>query len=339
MRKVLILLLLVLTILMTAFSCENSLQSIEPSSTSTINPGQLEATRIIHEATQRSLDLTATVITRTPSSTIPAGLLAETRTIQDSTQRAINATATASTSTPTSTFSPGLLEATRIIKEATLRAISATETAYAPTSTSPQSFGLRNENLLDDSSYLTGIPCGTPCWEGIIPGETTFSEALSIIENSEKYTDLEVSASEDTELIGAFWSPVDGESCCQMYSEDGVIVNIIIIQTTPDETLSQVIEQFGDPTYLVGETLNNNEGVFTLFYPEYLMLIYVFVDGEAGEISATSEIIGFAYFSQSRMELLTLTNDLHEWEGYQSYTAYMNSEYEVTPSVTLTPYE
>ncbi|MEQ8672786.1 MAG: hypothetical protein RLP44_26905 [Aggregatilineales bacterium] len=311
------------------------MQSIESSSTSTISPGQLEATRIIKEATQRAINATQSP---TATQTISVALLEATSTSQEATRRSFDLTATVITLTPTSMISPGLLEATRIIQQATLRAISATETAYAPTSTSTQSFGIRNENLLDDSSYLTGIPCGTPCWQGIIPGETTFSDALSIIENSEEFTDLEVRANEDTDLVGAFWSPIDGESCCQMYSTDGVTVDIIILQTTPDEMLGQVIEQFGDPTYLFGETLNDNEGVVTLFYPENLMLIYVFINGEAGEVSATSEIVGFAYFTQSRMELLTLTNDLHEWQGYQSYTAYMDSEFEVTPSVTLTPY-
>ncbi len=196
---------------------------------------------------------------------------------------------------------------------------------------------LRNENLLPDSSFLDGEPCGAPCWRGITPGETTWDDALTIIEDSEELVDLEVRASEETDVIGAIWSPVDGDSCCQMYSEDGEVVDIIILQTTPDDTMGEVVEQFGDPTYLIGETLNDDQGVFTLFYPDDLMLIYAFVAGEAGEISATSEVIGFAYFSESRMELLTLTNDLHEWEGYQGYAEYMDTDFDVTPSVTLTP--
>ena len=31
------------------------------------------------------------------------------------------------------------------------------------------------------------------------------------------------------------------------------------------------------------------------------------------------------------------TTELHRWEGYGSYSDYMEGEWEVTPSVTLTP--
>lgn len=196
---------------------------------------------------------------------------------------------------------------------------------------------LRNENLLQDSSFLTGEPCGPPCWNGIIPGETSWNDALNIVEDDESLENLETRSSDDTDVIGAIWSPVDGDSCCQMYTEDGETVDIVILQTTPANTLGEAIEQFGEPTYVIGETLNDDQGVFTLFYPDQQTLLYVFVAGESGALSETSELIGFAYFSENRMELLTLTNDLHEWEGYQSYTAYMESDFEITPSVTLTP--
>lgn len=196
---------------------------------------------------------------------------------------------------------------------------------------------LRNDKLLQDSSFLSGEPCGPPCWRGIIPGETEWNDALNIVEDDATLSDLETRSSDDTEVIGAIWGQADGDSCCQMYSETGDLVDIIILQTAPTHTLGEVVDTYGDPTYLIGETLSGNQGVFTLFYPDQQMLIYAFIAGEEGEISATSEIIGFAYFSADRMSLLTQTNDLHTWEGYQSYSAYMDGDFEVTPSVTLTP--
>ena len=196
---------------------------------------------------------------------------------------------------------------------------------------------LRNDNLLQDSSFLSGEPCGPPCWRGIIPGETDWNDALNIIEDDPTLSDLETRTSDDTEVIGAIWGQTDGDSCCQMYSESGELVDIIILQTAPTNTLGDVVETYGEPTYLIGETLSGEQGVFTLFYPEDQMLIYSFIAGENGELSEASEVIGFAYFALDRMELLMQTNDLHEWEGYQSYSAYMGGDFEVTPSVTLTP--
>ena len=76
----------------------------------------------------------------------------------------------------------------------------------------------------------------------------------------------------------------------------------------------------------------------SLVYPDVPMVVYAFVEGaEKGELSASSEVIGALYFVQEDMDLLLKTTDLHAWEGYQSYAAYIDGEFEVTPSVTLTP--
>lgn len=196
---------------------------------------------------------------------------------------------------------------------------------------------LRNENFLQDTSFVDGDPCGPPCWRDIVVGETPWNEAITIIEDDATLADLEQQTADDSSIIGALWAPVDGDGCCQMFSEDGEIVDVLILQTAPLVTLGEVLDEHGDPEYLTGETLTDDQGVFSLFYPDLNMLIYAFVAGESGELTEASEVIGFGYFSDARMELLLLTNDLHAWEGYQSYGAYMESEFEVTPSVTLTP--
>lgn len=196
---------------------------------------------------------------------------------------------------------------------------------------------LRNDNFLRDTSFLTDDPCEAPCWRGIIPGETSWSDALTIIEDDPTLTDLRTEAAEDSSIIGAVWSQQDGEGCCQMYTEDGEVVDIVILQTAPQATLGEVIEKWGDPVYAIGEPFSDDQAVFSLFYPDVPMLIYVFVAGEQGELSDASEVIGFGYFAPARMELLLTATSLHTWTGYQSFADYMNGEFEVTPSVTLTP--
>ena len=60
----------------------------------------------------------------------------------------------------------------------------------------------------------------------------------------------------------------------------------------------------------------------------------------SGEISETSEIIGSLYTTPDQMDVFMQTNNLHEWEGYAPYSTYQNdegSDFEITPSVTLTP--
>ncbi len=196
---------------------------------------------------------------------------------------------------------------------------------------------LRNDNFLQDTSFVDAEPCGPPCWRGITVGETGWQDALTLIEDDETLSGLETRTADDSDIVGAIWSQVDGDGCCQMYSEGGEIVDVLIMQTAPLVTLGEVVDIHGDPAYVVGETLSDDQGVFSLFYPDTNMLIYAFIEGETGALSETSEIIGFGYFSAERMEVLLLTNDLHVWDGYQTYSTYMDSEFEITPSITLTP--
>ncbi len=196
---------------------------------------------------------------------------------------------------------------------------------------------IRSDKYLPDNSLFTEEPCGPPCWRGIIPGETAWSVALTILEDDASLDKLEEQADEDSNRIGAAWSAVDGELCCQMFSEDGETVSFVILQTTPDHTFGEVVEIYGEPNYLTGETLTDDQGLFSLFYTEIPMLLYVFVAGSEGEITELSEVVGFAYATPELMQLLIDTSELHAWEGFQSYAAYMDSEFEVTPSITLTP--
>lgn len=198
---------------------------------------------------------------------------------------------------------------------------------------------IRSDKYLPDDSLFTEEPCGAPCWRGITPGETKWSDAMTKVEDDPTLENLEEQADENSTRIGAAWSAVDGELCCQMFTEDGETVSFIILQTTPDHKFGEVIDIYGEPDYLIGETLSDDQGLFSLFYTDIPMLLYVFVAGEKGEITELSEVVGFAYATPELMQLLIDTSELHAWEGFQSYAAYMDSEFEVTPSITLTPSE
>jgi hypothetical protein len=101
--------------------------------------------------------------------------------------------------------------------------------------------------------------------------------------------------------------------------------------------LGEVIEVHGEPAYAVGEVLTGDQAIFDLFYPDVPMQVFVFVQGETGEITEASEVVAVAYLNQERMELALNASNLHEWTGYAAYQDYMESDFEVTPSVTLTP--
>jgi hypothetical protein len=103
-------------------------------------------------------------------------------------------------------------------------------------------------------------------------------------------------------------------------------------------TLGELLEAHGEPTYIAGQEFTPDQAIMSLVYPEIPMVVYAFVEGpETGALTETSELIGMLYFVPEDMELLLQTSELHTWEGYQSFSDYVDGDLEVTPSVTLTP--
>jgi hypothetical protein len=70
------------------------------------------------------------------------------------------------------------------------------------------------------------------------------------------------------------------------------------------------------------------------------MIVLAFAAGLEGEVSKDSEVVGVFYTTAEDMGLFLQTNYLHEWTGYGHFGEYTNAEgaeFDVTPSVTLTP--
>lgn len=197
---------------------------------------------------------------------------------------------------------------------------------------------LRDANLLQDTSLLTDEPCASPCWRGITPGVTSWSDALTILEDDATLSDPQVQTDEETSAVIAEFQQLDsGVSCCQIYSETGEVVDIIFLRTAPTTTLGQLIDAKGEPAYLIGSPYSDDQAIVNLIYPEIPMVVYAFVPGATGSITEGSEIIGVLHLKQRDIDLLLQTSELQAWEGYMSYQAYEESELEITPSVTLTP--
>lgn len=199
---------------------------------------------------------------------------------------------------------------------------------------------LRDETLLNDRSLITGVPCAAPCFRGITPGVTSWQDAITIIEDDSSFKNLQTQTAENGTSLQAAWQQGDNQVCCQMASEDGKTVSLVFLRTAPSMTLGELIEAHGEPSYLVGSEFTSDQAIISLVYPEIPMVIYVFVAGaEEGVLSGSSEIIGALYFTPAEMDLLLKTTDLHTWDGYKSYQEYNEGEFEVTPSITLTPTE
>lgn len=203
---------------------------------------------------------------------------------------------------------------------------------------------LRNPKFLKDTSLITKSEnCDAPCWRGIIPGETKWSDALVTLQDQ---PDLDEPQSqpipESGDAIGASWQPTGGESCCQVISEDGKTISSIFLQIAPDITLKQLIAERGEPEYVLGTPGTDDQAIINLFYPKQNMIVFAFVAGAAnGALSEKSEIIGVYYTTPDRMELGVKLSSLYGWKGYQPFTDYApdkpTPDFKITQSVTLTP--
>ncbi len=197
---------------------------------------------------------------------------------------------------------------------------------------------LRNDALLKDKSLITGEPCGAPCFRGITPGETAWNDALTIIEDDAQFSNVQTQQAEDSTLVQAAWQDGDGQLCCQMISEDGRTVSGIFLLTAPAMTAADVIRAHGEPAYLTGTEFTEDQAVVNLFYPDVPMIVYVFIAGtKNGVLSESSEVVGAVYLTADQMDLFLQTLNLYRWDGFKAYSEYAADEFDVTPSVTLTP--
>ena len=140
---------------------------------------------------------------------------------------------------------------------------------------------LRNPSFLEDSSLVDNEPCAAPCWRGITPGETTWRDALTILEDDATLSDLKTETNEETGEIAATFQRADGVPCCLVYTSDGEVVDQMLLQLAPENSLGDVIENLGEPEYFSGTEVSPEQAAAALFYPAKQLVVYAFVEGVA----------------------------------------------------------
>jgi hypothetical protein len=206
---------------------------------------------------------------------------------------------------------------------------------------------LRDTTMWQDTSLITNEPCTAPCWQGITPGETTWSAARVIVEDLQGRG--EVQEQNQDGQIGAVWQSEGSEQfCCAIVSNSGEavdendVVNYVQVRLAPGITLGDLIEVQGEPAYVVnGEAVTEDQAYIVLLYPNISTIVYAFVGGaESGILSASSEIVFAVYLTPDAMQNEVInSSSLQAWEGYQTFSYYAESEtnpYEVTPNAEAT---
>lgn len=110
---------------------------------------------------------------------------------------------------------------------------------------------------LIDKSWLTGNPCKAPCWYGLVPGESSFEDALSVVD-----TLPFIVSSDDIYSIKQYYSETQiqeiyyfkckepkGANCVLLSFVEDTLVEIYLV-TNFFITFSDVVGQIGAPDYL-----------------------------------------------------------------------------------------
>jgi hypothetical protein len=176
---------------------------------------------------------------------------------------------------------------------------------------------------------VSGEPCDAPCWNNITPGETTYRDALISVEDDGRFQNVqenEFDEETDERLFG--FSDGDANICCQVYSRDGEVVDSMLFLLAPQMTLGEVVDKYGEPTYLTGEEVAEGQAIVFLVYPDVPIVLYAYVAGAAGDLTETSEIIGALYMTESEIQQIIDASQFYEWEGYQAFADYIDENYD-----------
>ncbi len=187
---------------------------------------------------------------------------------------------------------------------------------------------LLDETKLSDTSLLTGEPCVAPCWNGIVPGETRYRDAKLIIESDAGLKVAEEPEPEDDSPARMLnFAQGDNPACCQLFSRDGETVTSFLLQMAPDITYGPVFDRFGEPDYISGQQVSDEQGYVALIYADLPLVIYAHVANPAeGDVSVHNEIIGAMYLGAAEMEQVLLCASLFSWRGFLPFTTYSGEE-------------
>lgn len=180
----------------------------------------------------------------------------------------------------------------------------------------PPQPSLINERFLADTSLLTGDPCAPPCWQGIVPGQSTIAEALSIVEALDGIVLMR-------QAEGAFqFGSVNGPPCCQISADENQVVSAIILQFAPEMTIGEALEKHGEPLFFRGQPYTETEAILWFYYPDQFTMIQAIVPGVEGNLDANSPLVAAYYLTELDMSDALAAGAFTPWKGYVSYREY-----------------
>ncbi len=190
----------------------------------------------------------------------------------------------------------------------------------------------RLRNALVDDSLLSDIPCAAPCWQGIVPGETSRSQAMRILENS-PYVRGDSLKEAGTSVAGGatWWWNLPGRRLQPSILWQDDIVQEITLGLTYDLTVDQIVSKFGPPESLdlgAGGVPEHPYWIVDLYYPDVGIQFKAYTSESSDLLEPSTEVGVAIYFAPSslkervvdiysyRDDVSDVMNLMRPWSGY-----------------------
>ncbi len=194
---------------------------------------------------------------------------------------------------------------------------------------------LKDTSLIATAAADSANPCTAPCFHGITPGQTTYTDAIALIKKDAAFSNVQ---SQDTaKPPQASWSTAGGEACCQMTADDKGVVNALIAKVTPDMTLQQVIDKYGQPKYVFPVDYSDTEVAIATIYPDQGLVVWVSPGNANSKVAPDSKVVMVLFLDPKTWNDQLSMATLKGWNGFTDYSAYQTETPIVTPAITPTP--
>ncbi len=186
------------------------------------------------------------------------------------------------------------------------------------------------------TQWLRGYPCNPPCWEGIIPGQTTVTQTLELLQNNPLVTRATVKVSKLVPKQGyVFWDwfndqPGGGAEFDALSSDK------IIYAISPDFNesfeLKDVISAYGEPTNVYAQAERNPDNSVSyslrILYRDQGILLYQGGNSKP-DLTPSMTFDQVLFFDPTPQTLSTVLENVTEhpewllpWQGIQDFGFY-----------------
>ena len=188
-----------------------------------------------------------------------------------------------------------------------------------------QRFSATNERIL---RWLTSIPCRAPCWEGIIPGRTTFQAARQMLQQNKFVDQSTFPSTEGGGEIDWWWA--DSRFGMGIIRHTNDVVDFILVDMPEAVILRDMMLAYGEPSHIVAYKFSgyHGEGPFYLlsliYKPQGFLVETAFLYDKKPSLS---EELPFhkVYFSAAPENLVSGelgAAGVVPWEGFKDISYY-----------------